>query len=102
MKTLPQSTIAATVADQFSMNPEEMGVIITRLLSEILMLTHAGHAVSFKGFGSFRPSTRKARVGFNPATGAPVDIPARQVLTFRPAKATARTVADVPNAEGQP
>ena len=35
-------------------------------------------------FGTFETVTRRARTGYNPATGAPHSIPAKRVLTFRP------------------
>lgn len=94
MTRVAQSHVAARVANQFSMNPEEAGVIIDRLLAEILQLTAAGQAVTFKNFGSFRTVTRKARTGRNPGTGEPVAIPAQQVLLFRAAKSTARPADD--------
>lgn len=37
-------------------------------------------------FGTFETAERAARTGYNPATGQPHDIPAKRVLTFRPAK----------------
>jgi DNA-binding protein HU-beta len=39
------------------------------------------------GFGTFSASTRKARTGRNPKTGAPLQIPARKVPKFTPGKA---------------
>jgi len=35
-----------------------------------------GEKVAWPGFGSFSTSSRKARVGRNPQTGAPVQVPA--------------------------
>ena len=42
--------------------------------------------ISIFGFGSFKIAKRKARVGKNPATGEAVKIPAKTVVTFKPAK----------------
>jgi len=39
------------------------------------------------GFGTFSTSSRKARIGRNPKTGAPLQIPARKVPKFTPGKA---------------
>lgn len=44
-------------------------------------------AVQIAGFGSFKTSERKARTGRNPQTGAPIQIPARNVPKFVAGKA---------------
>jgi len=42
--------------------------------------------VTISGFGTFASSRRKARVGRNPQTGEPINIPARRVARFTPGK----------------
>jgi hypothetical protein len=42
--------------------------------------------VTVSGFGSFHVREKKRRVGRNPQTGRPMEIPARRVLTFRAAQ----------------
>jgi nucleoid DNA-binding protein len=44
-------------------------------------------SVSLAGFGSFKVEKRNARTGRNPKTGEPIQIKARNVLKFSPAKA---------------
>ena len=46
----------------------------------------AGGEVPLKGLGKFKVQNRKARVGRNPLTGEPVDIPAKTVVKFTVAK----------------
>ena len=46
-----------------------------------------GGEVPLKGLGKFKVQNRKARIGRNPLTGAPVDIPAKTVVKFTVAKA---------------
>ena len=43
--------------------------------------------VPLKGLGKFKVQNRKARVGRNPLTGEPVQIPAKTVVKFTVAKA---------------
>lgn len=45
-----------------------------------------GESVSLIGFGTFNVSARAARKGRNPQTGAEIDIPARNVPTFKAGK----------------
>lgn len=42
--------------------------------------------LTLTGFGTFVVELRKARKGRNPRTGDPIDIPARNVVKFRPGK----------------
>ena len=42
--------------------------------------------VSVAGFGKFETRKRKAREGRNPATGATIQIAAKKVVAFKPAK----------------
>ncbi len=48
--------------------------------------------VKLAGFGSFKVGERKARVGRNPQTGAPIQIPAANVPKFSPGKALKEAV----------
>ena len=43
-----------------------------------------GNKVTLVGFGTFSVSSRKARTGRNPQTGAPLKIPAKKVTKFVP------------------
>jgi DNA-binding protein HU-beta len=47
----------------------------------------AGEGVRWGGLGSFKIRQRKSRKGRNPRTGEELQIPARKVITFSPAKA---------------
>ena len=47
----------------------------------------AGEGVRWGGLGSFTIRQRKPRKGRNPQTGAELNIPARKVIAFSPAKA---------------
>lgn len=49
-------------------------------------------SVQISGFGSFRVSERKARIGRNPQTGDPIQIPAGKVPKFSAGKALKEAV----------
>ncbi len=49
-------------------------------------------AASLSGFGSFAISSRSARTGRNPQTGATIKIKAKKVAKFKAGKALATTV----------
>jgi len=43
-----------------------------------------GDRVALIGFGSFAVATRSARTGRNPQSGAPIEIPEKKVVKFKP------------------
>jgi DNA-binding protein HU-beta len=43
-----------------------------------------GEKVTLLGFGSFTVAEKAARMGVNPKTKAPINIPARKVVKFKP------------------
>lgn len=45
-----------------------------------------GEKVVITGFGTFEPVERKPRMGRNPKTGEPVEIPAAKTVKFKPGK----------------
>jgi integration host factor subunit beta len=45
-----------------------------------------GEEIEIRGFGSFRFRNRTSRSGRNPRTGAPVKVPPKKVLYFKPSK----------------
>ena len=53
----------------------------------------AGRVVRIAGFGTFDTHRSKARMGRNPGTGAPIQIPAKTHARFRPAKGLKERVA---------
>ncbi|MBT4485856.1 MAG: HU family DNA-binding protein, partial [Candidatus Latescibacteria bacterium] len=56
------------------------------ILSNIEKALAKGDKVSLVGFGTFSVSKRAARMGRNPATGAPINIPAANVPKFKAGK----------------
>lgn len=59
---------------------ERLGEVATRGLKR-------GFDVSLPGLGKLKPTERAARSGRNPATGLPLEIPAKRLVKFSEAKA---------------
>ncbi len=57
------------------------------LLETIVEALVAGNTVILRGFGTFEPVQTAPRVARNPATGEPVQVPAKTKIRFRPAQA---------------
>lgn len=60
--------------------------VISSLFAAIKQETAAGKKVRVHGFGTFHVAHKPARKGRNPANGAEIDIPAKDVLVFKATK----------------
>jgi integration host factor subunit beta len=61
-------------------------VIVDTMFEAVIGALRADDKVEIRGFGSFRTRKRNPRIGRNPKTGARVDVPAKRVPFFKPAK----------------
>ena len=62
-------------------------VIVDAVFSSILLALQNEEKVELRGFGSFKLRQRERRTGRNPKTGEDVEVPAKKVPSFKPAKA---------------
>jgi len=65
---------------------------VDAVLSAITSAMTKGEAVTLVGFGTFKVTERKARMGRNPQTGAEMKIEAKSVPKFIPGKALKEAV----------
>ncbi len=84
-KALSKAELAAALAEKSGLT-KKAGVEILEHLAE-LAHKNAKNSFTLPGIGKLLLQSRKARMGRNPKTGAPVPIPARKVVKFRAAKA---------------
>ena len=61
-------------------------IIVDVLFDSVIGALKAGDKIEIRGFGSFRTRQRNPRIGRNPKTGAKVEVPAKKVPYFKPAK----------------
>lgn len=59
---------------------------ILKTLGEVVAANASDEEITLPGIGKFKPKTRAARTGRNPATGEELHIPAKVTLGFKPAK----------------
>lgn len=67
---------------------ESAGRMVDTVFQALASVTARKEPVRLQGFGTFELKRRAGKIGRNPGTGEPVNIPARDRLTFRPAKGT--------------
>ncbi|WP_298030001.1 HU family DNA-binding protein [uncultured Dysosmobacter sp.] len=80
----------ATAAD---VSKKDAEAVISATLDTITAALKEGEKVQLVGFGSFEVKPRAARLGRNPQTRKPVEIPASKVPVFKAGKALKDAVA---------
>ena len=68
------------------MSPRQGRDLLTGVIDLLVEHLKAGAKLRLKGLGVLEVKNRPARTARNPATGAPVQVPASKKITFRPAK----------------
>lgn len=83
---MTRTELIDALAGEAGMDKKEAKQFLDGLTAVIEREIKAGGEVPLKGLGKFKVQNRKARVGRNPLTGEPVDIPAKTVVKFTVAK----------------
>ena len=86
-KTLIQRVATDTTVDQATTKK-----VLESILHHIQGTLEVGGDVQLIGFGSFSLTERKSRRGINPRTKEPIEIPAKNVVRFKPGKALQEAV----------
>ena len=84
--------IIAKIAKDTGMTKVHAAAAVDSILDGITRSLKKGDDVSFVGFGTFKVSSRKARVARNPQTGAAIKIPKRRVARFSAGKGLKQAV----------
>ena len=66
---------------------KDVELSVKMLLEEMSQSLAEGERIEIRGFGSFSLHFRPPRIGRNPKTGEPVDLPGKYVPHFKPGKA---------------
>jgi len=82
-----KSELIDAVAETADLPKAAAARAIDAMTGAITSSLKAGNSVSLVGFGSFNVKDRPARTGRNPQTGAPIQIAAARVPSFKAGKA---------------
>ncbi len=80
------------VAKSADVTKAQAGEAVNAVFSSIQSCLKKGDKASFVGFGTFSSNRRAARDGRNPATGATIKIPAKNVIKFKAGKGLSEAV----------
>lgn len=78
--------IEALSLKQAHLMQKDVELAVKLVLDHISQALARQERVEIRGFGSFSLNARAPRVGRNPKTGEPVEIPAKWVPHFKPGK----------------
>jgi len=74
------------IAKEMEISKQEAETGVNLFFQTIKEAIQNGEEIELRGFGSFRFRHRMARLGRNPRTGKPVQVPTKKVLYFKPSK----------------
>ncbi|MDP2972964.1 MAG: HU family DNA-binding protein [Deltaproteobacteria bacterium] len=86
-KPLTKAQIVTYFAKKFDLSKKVASSVIEEMAGLAIAETKKAGAFTFPGVGKLVLVKRKARLGRNPATGEPINIPAKTVVKMRIAKA---------------
>src|SRR4030065_495893 len=91
-KPMTKGQIVSHFAEKFELSKKTAAEIIDEVAALAVSETKKVGSFTLPGVGKLVLSKRKARMGFNPATGEKIKIPAKTVVKMRIAKAFKDTV----------
>ena len=81
-----KTELIAVVAEKAGLTKADAGKAVNAFFDAVTETLAQGGSVQVIGFGNFEVSEYGERMGRNPRSGAPVRIPARRVVRFRPSR----------------
>ncbi len=87
-----KSDLINEISTSTGLSKSAAGKSLDTMLDAISSALKAGDTVQLIGFGTFKVTHRKARIGRNPRTGAEINIPAAKAPVFSAGKALKDTV----------
>lgn len=81
-----KAELVDVVAKEAQTTKKDAEMVINSMMDTIVKSVASGEKVTLVGFGTFEARQRKARVGRNPKTNEPLQIPAKRVAGFRVGK----------------
>ena len=82
-----KNEMISAVAEKTGMAKKDVDKALAAVLATVIEEVVEGGKVQLVGFGTFEGHARKARMGKNPHTGEPMEIPASVVPSFKAGKA---------------
>jgi DNA-binding protein HU-beta len=85
-KAMTKSQVVGHLAEAAEISKKAARTVVEALRELAVKEAKAKGIFTIPDFGKLRKANRKARMGRNPMTGAPIKIPAKTVVRFRVSK----------------
>ena len=76
--------INSLIAKYRDIAPSQIDKSVREIFEQMIETLSQGERIEIRGFGSFEVRLREPRIAHNPKTGERVDLPARNVVHFKP------------------
>ncbi|MBQ6736601.1 MAG: integration host factor subunit beta [Alphaproteobacteria bacterium] len=84
---MKRSDIIRTVQVHFRrMRLRDAAAVVDTVMESMMNSVAAGDRIEIRGFGTFQPRPRATKVGYNPVTGKPMNLPANTTILFKPSR----------------
>ena len=80
------------IADKAALSKSDAKKALDAFVESTTDALKNGDRVALVGFGSWSVATRSARTGRNPQSGAPIEIPEKKVVKFKPGAELSDTI----------
>ncbi len=81
-----RSGLLKALASKYDLNNGDVAEVVRVVLEAIAGSLENGNRVEIRGYGSFHVVEHAGRIGRNPKTGQPVDVPPKKISHFKPGK----------------
>ncbi len=82
-----KTELISIVSENAGLSRKDTERMLSATIDAITAALVKGEKVQLSGFGTFEAKDRKARIGRNPHTKQPIEIPATRIPAFSPSKA---------------
>ena len=82
--SMSKPELIAAMAEKTGITKADTGRMMDAFIVVVQKELIRGEKVRLDGLGIFAPVTRAATTRRNPQTGAPIDVPEKRVVTFKP------------------
>ncbi len=83
---MTKKDLAGVIYSEIGFSRRESAEIVNFFFDLIIEKLRSGEEVKLPGFGIFKVTRRKSRIGRNPSTGEEVTIPSRLTVVFKPSR----------------
>ena len=91
-KNMNKDMLVSAINEKTELSKKDVEMVIETMVDVITKSLQSGDKVTLTGFGTFRVSSRAARLGINPQTKQKIQIPAMTVPKFTAGKSLKEAV----------